>query len=281
MEAINTRHMLISARERESANDATIGLLHASLDEEGAKFPLQRDTIDANTLCANKVLSGERNSLLSSLSIEHSLILSYTFSCRHDNRMIHVSPTIANLGFDQELWLDKADFRLQQVHEEDLERVALALQHSLSTGEKFNCLYRLYDSCGKVRWFHDEATVAFDDMGMPMFLEGIMLDITDKKELETELDEHRYYIERKVEQRTEQLMKQMALLESCNATLCKKLELTRIVPVTVKQHAVTAWWTDLAAQTMQENDCAESLDGLSDYVRSMFGCRVAAAGAIA
>lgn len=281
MKAINTRQMLISARERESANDATIGLLHESFTVDGAKFPLQRDTIDENALCAIKVLSGERNSLLSSLSIEHSLVLSYIFSCRHGNRMIHVSPTIARLGFVQELWLDKANFRLQQVHEEDLERVELALTHSLITGDKFNCQYRLYDSCGKVRWFHDEATVTFDDMGMPMFLKGIMLDITDKKELETELDEHRYYIERKVEQRTEQLMKQMALLESCNATLCKKLELPRIVPATVKRQTVTAWQADLHAQITQTNDCAESLDGISDYVRSMFGCRVTAAGAIA
>jgi len=43
------------------------------------------------------------------------------------------------------------------------------------------------------------------------------------KKLEAELNEHRYYLERKVEQRTEQLMKRISLLESCNATLCGKL----------------------------------------------------------
>lgn len=41
--------------------------------------------------------------------------------------------------------------------------------------------------------------------------------------LEAELNEHRYYLERKVEQRTEQLMKRITLLESCNASLCDKL----------------------------------------------------------
>ena len=43
------------------------------------------------------------------------------------------------------------------------------------------------------------------------------------KKLEAELNEHRYYLERKVEQRTEQLMKRITLLESCNASLCNKL----------------------------------------------------------
>lgn len=43
------------------------------------------------------------------------------------------------------------------------------------------------------------------------------------KKLEAELNEHRYYLERKVEQRTEQLVKRLILLESCNTTLCEKL----------------------------------------------------------
>lgn len=47
------------------------------------------------------------------------------------------------------------------------------------------------------------------------------------KKLEAELNEHRYYLERKVEQRTEQLMKRITLLESCNASLCNKLAQTK------------------------------------------------------
>ncbi|OGT15918.1 MAG: hypothetical protein A3J49_01945 [Gallionellales bacterium RIFCSPHIGHO2_02_FULL_57_16] len=43
------------------------------------------------------------------------------------------------------------------------------------------------------------------------------------KRLESELNEHRYYLEQKVEQRTEQLIRRITLLESCNATLCNKL----------------------------------------------------------
>ena len=44
-----------------------------------------------------------------------------------------------------------------------------------------------------------------------------------RKRLETELNEHRSYLEREVEQRTEQLVKRIELLESCNTTLCDKL----------------------------------------------------------
>ena len=45
----------------------------------------------------------------------------------------------------------------------------------------------------------------------------------EMKKMQAELAEHRYRLERNVEQRTEQLLKRISLLESCNATLCDKL----------------------------------------------------------
>lgn len=47
------------------------------------------------------------------------------------------------------------------------------------------------------------------------------------KKLEAELNEHRYSLEKKVEQRTGQLVKRITLLESCNATLSDKLAKAR------------------------------------------------------
>ena len=43
------------------------------------------------------------------------------------------------------------------------------------------------------------------------------------REMKAELHEHRYYLEQKVERRTEHLLKRIASLEACNATLCDKL----------------------------------------------------------
>ena len=44
------------------------------------------------------------------------------------------------------------------------------------------------------------------------------------RKLKSELNEHRYYLERNVERRTAHLKKQIAMLESSNATLCARLE---------------------------------------------------------
>lgn len=59
-----------------------------------------------------------------------------------------------------------------------------------------------------------------------------MLDINKMK---AELNQHRYYLERKVEQRTEQLLKRLVLLESCNSTLCDKLAIANKELIALKQ----------------------------------------------
>lgn len=51
--------------------------------------------------------------------------------------------------------------------------------------------------------------------------------VHDMKKMKAELKEHRYCLERNIEQRTGYLLKRIALLESCNATLCEKLALAR------------------------------------------------------
>lgn len=168
-------------------------------------------------------------------AIEHSSAITYVSSCRPNRHLIYVSPQISNLGFVPEDLLGRPDLRLQQVHEEDFGRFDQALRHSCNAAENFICHYRLYDSQGKVRWFHDEATVVCDEAGVPLFIKGVMLDISDKKRMEAELVDHRYCLERNVEQRTRLQTKRIATLESCNASLCDQLSSARQEIAALKQ----------------------------------------------
>lgn len=281
--------VMAKKRELESANDATIEQLQESLTNGGATLSAQQDTFDGNSLCVKNFLLSEGDSA-SIAPIGHSLATAYISSCQQGHRVVYVSPQKNNLGFAPEAWLGETDLRIQQVHEDDSARFVQALQHTRSTGEKFNCHYRLYDSSGKVRWFHDEASVVRDESGVPLFIRGVMLDITDKKEMEAELHGYRHHLERHVDLRTGQLMKRIALLESCNASLGDKLALTQRELAALKQQLAASTMrpglaTQIipATQTIQAiptNDCDEPLDGISDWARNMIGWRVAATGAI-
>jgi hypothetical protein len=56
--------------------------------------------------------------------------------------------------------------------------------------------------------------------GSTPFVIAVMLKM---RKMKAELNEHRYYLEQKVEQRTEHLLTRTAFLESCNTALCDKL----------------------------------------------------------
>lgn len=57
----------------------------------------------------------------------------------------------------------------------------------------------------------------------------------DMKKMKAELNEHRYCLERNVERETEHLLKRIALLESCNATLSGRLALAHKELAALKQ----------------------------------------------
>lgn len=255
--------------EMESTIGVAIEQIQKSLAGVGAILPVQQDVFDTfeESVRKEKILL-DQGGYARILPLEHSSAMAYISSCRQGGRMIYVSPQIAHLGFAMEAWLGKTDLRLQQVHEDDFERLVQAIQHSCSTGEKFNCYYRLYDSNRKIHWFHDEARMTRDESGTPMFASGVMLEITDKKDMEAELNEHRHSLERHVEMRTSQMMKRMELLESCNATLSGKLTLAQRELAMLKQPPT--------ASAEQANICDEQLDGISGWARNMIGLRAAA-----
>jgi len=67
-----------------------------------------------------------------------------------------------------------------------------------------------------------------------------MPDTNTLAKLEAELNEHRYYLERKVEQRTGWLMRRITLLEACNSTLCNKLAQARSEANTLRKQIALA-----------------------------------------
>lgn len=88
-------------------------------------------------------------------------------------------------------------------------------------------------------------------MTQPLQTNQSLTSITEiMKAMEAELNEHRYHLERKVEQRTEQLTRRITLLESCNATLCDKLALAYEELAALKQLPVRA----SAKQDTEPND---------------------------
>jgi PAS domain S-box-containing protein len=102
--------------------------------------------------------------------------------------LAYISPRVTEvLGIAPEEWLADATVWLNAVHPDDLATVVEANERADLTLEPFACEYRMIARDGRVRWFRDEAVLVRDDAGQPLSWQGVMLDITARKEAESQL----------------------------------------------------------------------------------------------
>jgi PAS domain S-box-containing protein len=101
---------------------------------------------------------------------------------------IYISPQIeAVLDFSQKEWLAQPQSFKNQIHPEDRDRVLSELILSYSQGGPFASEYRLLAKSGRVVWVRDESRAVYDAQGLPLFMQGVALDITAHKEAEEAL----------------------------------------------------------------------------------------------
>ncbi len=101
---------------------------------------------------------------------------------------IYISPqTEALLGYTVKDWFATPDLLLSRVHPDDAGRLISAAERSTRTGERFSVEYRVSTRGGDVLWVLDEAEQALDDRGQPVYWQGIISDITERKEAEERL----------------------------------------------------------------------------------------------
>jgi DNA-binding response OmpR family regulator len=143
----------------------------------------------------------------------------YQLSLQGGRHEVSISRQISELGLSEEQWGCDNELHHRMCHEADRQTVKQALEHSYKTGSAFQCEYRINTAGNTLRWFHDKAEVVMDKYGRPLFLQGVMTDITGLKALENELSHYRHMMDKLVRQRTERLERRIALLESCNSSL--------------------------------------------------------------
>jgi PAS domain S-box-containing protein len=101
---------------------------------------------------------------------------------------LYISPQIERVhGLTPQEWLAHPGPQSTFTHPDDLPRVREGEDRSFRTGEPFRCEYRLRRKDGRWIWILDEAAPVLDEHGRPLFMQGLMYDITERKEAEERL----------------------------------------------------------------------------------------------
>jgi diguanylate cyclase (GGDEF)-like protein/PAS domain S-box-containing protein len=155
--------------------------------------------------------------------VEQIPAITYIADLATPGKLLYISPQMAILGFAPEACLAEIGFVRNRIHPEDRPQAVEQFDAMRSSGQPQRCEYRLQGCGGAYRWFLDEAAVVKDEHGQALFLQGILVDITEDKHLLEELEQHRRRLEDLVAQRTALLDKRTVLLEEANTKLVNEL----------------------------------------------------------
>ncbi len=124
------------------------------------------------------------------LLVEHVNAITYIAEIGINGQWYYVSPQVESiLGYSPDEWLAISRDWDQLIHPDDLAAV-IAAENASQNGLPFQAEFRLRRKDGREIWLNDTAVVVQGSNSHPV-MEGIMVDITDRKHLETQLQQSR------------------------------------------------------------------------------------------
>jgi PAS domain S-box-containing protein len=105
-----------------------------------------------------------------------------------DGAWKYISPQIERvIGFTQEEFVNVAELWRERIVPEDREKALEAEQRVLRGQGRLQCEYRVIGRDGELIWIREEADALHGENGEPLFLQGVMYDVTEQKESEDRL----------------------------------------------------------------------------------------------
>jgi PAS domain S-box-containing protein len=136
--------------------------------------------------------------------LDNSLDVIYRFNLKTGNYE-YMSPSIRSMGFEPEEMTSMTNAEvLSRVHPNDLPALQKELAHLAETGRGFS-EYRFLGKDGIYRWWSNQMIVTRDENGTPLYRDGYVRDVTERKEAEAKLKEYTKNLEALVKERTQKI----------------------------------------------------------------------------
>jgi len=111
--------------------------------------------------------------------------ITYIIALDEARTLLYVSPqTEAILGIPPSQFTVDPEFWKQRLHPDDRARVMAEVNRGQATGETMMAEFRMQAKSGAFVWFRAQAAMVRDRNDQPLFIQGIMLDITERKRAE-------------------------------------------------------------------------------------------------
>jgi PAS domain S-box-containing protein len=115
-----------------------------------------------------------------------------TYRCKYDKdwTMLFMSDAVDPLsGYPAGDFINNAVRTYESViHPNDTDYVAKSIDSAVAGGKTWNIEYRIRHKDGNIRWVHEKGRVIFGEDGSVDYLDGFILDITDRKQADEKLE---------------------------------------------------------------------------------------------
>lgn len=201
----------LAQRIREHESDAVLSgrvvIREVSLDGriyEVRKFrvPLQRGHWGIGTIIRDITVARNAQSKQAQLEriVSHSKTVAFVWRNEPGWPVELVSENIWQFGYRPDDFTSGTLSYADIIHEDDRERVANEVQqYSSKALNEFFQDYRIYNKAGKVHWINDQTWIRYDDKGAISHFEGLLIDISQRKEMEMREQINRSRLESLVE----------------------------------------------------------------------------------
>ena len=117
--------------------------------------------------------------------VEHIPAITYIAALDESSTTRYVSPQIETiLGISPADYKADPDFWVKHLHHDDRERVMDEIRRCHESDQPFISEYRMVSKDGRLVWLSDDAVIVKDDKAKPLHLQGVMYDITERKQME-------------------------------------------------------------------------------------------------
>lgn len=115
--------------------------------------------------------------------IEHMPAVVFIDGLDEHETPIYISPRIKELtGYTSEEWIENPDLWKDGLHPDDRSRVLESVKISHEKNERFQEEYRFLHRNGQVTWIKEDTNLLYNEDGIPLYWQGIFVDITSEKE---------------------------------------------------------------------------------------------------
>ena len=167
---------------------------------------------------------------LAQVIIDNSPVVLFRRVAGDKPRLVYVSDNIRQMGYTAREFLEEKIHFKDIVHPADFERIGEEIkQYAEDDAEEYTQFYRIMTKDGQVRWVEDQTSVMRDDQGNKIFNQGLLVDITSRKQAEEEVRKSEEKFRRIVETAGEGfiLMDEGLKIIDVNDAYCKMLGFSR------------------------------------------------------